>query len=49
MRTHTSARTAPVPPASARAIRGRRSSFAYALPSRSENSDSTSYGAARSP
>ena len=38
MRTHTSARIAPVPPASARAIRGRSSSFAYAFPSRSENS-----------
>ena len=49
MRTHTSARNAPVPSASARAIRGSSSSFAYALPSRSEKSESTSYGVARSP
>ena len=41
-RTHTSARDAPVPSASARAILGNSSSFAYAFPSRSENCESTS-------
>jgi hypothetical protein len=49
MRTQTSVRTAPVPLASARAIRGSSSSFAYALPTRSENSERTSYGVARFP
>ena len=48
-RTQTSARAAPVPSPSARAILGSSSSFAYVCPTRSENSDSTSYGVARLP
>ena len=48
-RTHTSARAAPLPSPSARAILGRSSSFAYVCPTRSENSESTSYGVARFP
>ena len=42
LRTHTSARDAPVPSASARAILGISSSLAYVFPRRSENSDRTS-------
>jgi hypothetical protein len=49
VRSHTSARWAPVASTSIRAIRGRTSSVEWVPAICSENSDSTSYGVARLP